>query len=170
MSLSLRSQLEDWLGGRRWTNSIAFTGHLRSSASALGSNTGDRRFIAVARHNRFFCTRIDRAVFGSVSRKHRGGKRVPRVLVIENGALCLHVHGLFSFPEWLDPSEASELLRQHWVAAPHGANDVLCEPALTPFPTASSAKSWGGYIFKQVTAGSLTVDFETLVLPAADIN
>lgn len=170
-TLNLRLEFEDWLGARQWLNATAFTGHLHPSVAESHRGTAETRFFMAARQNRFFCTLVDRAVYGSASKRKRGMKRVPRVLVIEEGAIRTHVHGCFAFPLWVGQAEAAEILTTAWKAAPFGLPDVRCAP-VTDVRTFFSCgvETWGAYILKQVRANGLGVDLDCLVLPAADTN
>lgn len=163
-------QLRRWIGERKWGNAIAFTGHLRSSISDRYIGTKDERYMAAVRQNRFFCTRLDRAIYGSSAKATRGGKRVPRVLVVEEGTVRTHVHGCFAFPEWVDEATAADALKACWLAGPYGLNDTQCDPMVSSTFTASADPSWFGYMFKQVDIESSSVDYESLVLPGADKN
>ena len=167
---TLQRDLYKWLGSRRWLNAIAFTGHLRAVVADRYAGTAFSRYIAAAKQNRFFCSRVDRAVFGSAAKASRGGKRVPRILVVEEGASRTHVHGCFAFPAWVDREHASEILTQCWIAGPYGLNDVRCVPASADVFASNADRSWGGYIIKQVDAKAFAVDYNALVLPAADKN
>lgn len=166
----LRRELHHWLGSRRWHNAIAFTGHLHASVAERWVGTASSRHMAAARQNRFFCCRVDRAVFGSSARASRGGRRVPRVLVVEEGTSRTHVHGCFAFPTWMKANEASVILARCWVEGPYGMNDVRCVPVISDVFASGESRSWGGYILKQVGASSFAVDYNALVLPAADNN
>ena len=167
---SLQRDLFRWLGSRQWSNAIAFTGHLRSGVADRYMGSASSRYMAAARQNRFFCSRVDRAVFGSSAKASRGGKRVPRVLVVEEGASRTHVHGCFAFPTWVEASEAAETLTRCWVDGPYGLNDVECTPISADVFASGGGRSWGGYILKQVDGKSFAVDYNALVLPAADKN
>lgn len=166
----LQEELRRWIGGRQWGNAIAFTGHLRSSVADRYTRTKDDRNMAAVKQNRFFCTRLDRTIYGSSAKAARGGKRVPRVLVVEEGAVRTHVHGCFAFPEWVDEATAAKALKACWLAGPYGLNDVQCDPMVSSTFTTSADPSWFGYIFKQVDPEFCSVDYESLELPGADKN
>jgi len=165
-----QEELRRWIGGMQWSNAIAFTGHLRSSVADRHIRTKYDRNMAAVRQNRFFCTRLDREIYGSSAKATRGGKRVPRVLVVEEGALRTHVHGCFAFPEWVDEPTAANALKACWLAGPYGLNDAQCDPMVSSTFITSADPSWFGYIFKQVDAESFSVDYQSLVLPGADKN
>lgn len=170
-TLNLRLEFREWLGSRQWLNATAFTGHLFPSVAENNRGTAEKRFFSAARHNRFFCALVDRAVYGSASKKRRGMKRVPRVLVVEEGAIRTHVHACFAFPLWVGQAEASEILATAWTSAPFGLPDVRCAP-VTDVRTFfnGDVETWGAYMLKQVRANGLGIDLDCLVLPAADIN
>lgn len=169
-SLILQHELYSWLGTRQWHNAIAFTGHLRLAVADRYVGTVAGRYMAAEKQNRFFCTRVDRAVFGSTARTSRGGKRVPRVLVVEEGASRTHVHGCFAFPLWVGQPEAIKTLTRCWIDGPYGLNDVRCVPVVADVFAPCGDRSWGGYILKQVDGKLFSVDYNALVLPAADTN
>jgi hypothetical protein len=166
----IQGELHRWIGAREWGNAMAFTGHLRFSVSDRYAGTKNDRYLAAIKQNRFFCARLDRAVYGSSAKVARGGKRVPRVLVVEEGVLRTHVHGCFAFPNWVDETKAADTLKACWIAGPYGLNDARCDPMVSSTFTSLADPSWFSYIFKQVDAESFSVDYQSLLLPAADIN
>lgn len=93
-----------------------------------------------------------------------------RVLVVEEGASRTHVHGCFAFPLWVGAADATDILTRCWIKGPYGLNDVRCVPISADVFAADAEHSWGGYILKQVDGKSFTVDYNALVLPAADKN
>ena len=167
---TLQRDLYQWLASRQWHNAIAFTGHLYSGVADRYTGSASSRYMAAAKQNRFFCSRVDRAVFGSSAKVSRGGKRVPRILVVEEGVSRTHVHGCFAFPAWVEAPKAAETLTRCWIGGPYGLNDVKCASIDADVFASGAGRSWGGYILKQVHGKSFSVDYNTLVLPAADKN
>jgi hypothetical protein len=170
VSATLSEAWRRWLQAVPWTRSVAFTAHIRAGNGEVTKGTKEQRSLAASRHNRFFCARVDRAVFGSCARSRRGGRRVPRMLVIEEGASRTHVHGFFCFPPWVDDSRAEEILTHAWVRSPCGVNDVVCKPMQDSAFDIRAERTWGDYILKQVNYDNAVIDLGTLVLPNADNN
>lgn len=167
---SVSDAWRQWFERVRWTRSVAFTAHIKTRDGDVTRGTKEQRSIAASRQNRFFCARVDRAVFGSCARRCRGGRRVPRLLVIEEGVSRTHVHGFFCFPSWVDDARAEEILTRAWIQSPHGLNDVVCKPMQDSAFDIHAERTWGDYIVKQVDHDNAVIDLETLVLPNADNN
>lgn len=109
-------------------------------------------------NNRIFLDRLNKRVFGNAYKRY--GKKLDVMMVLEKGSLNgrLHVHGLFSCPEWLPVEDLKRLIDESWSATPWSYDERLIE----------DVKSVYGSVRYNVKNGLDAIDLENTNISRVD--